>query len=177
MNPYTESTAKRPRDEGEEDEESNKTGRITISSIPPLPPAHSETGIFEPSPPSSIENAINTATKDRLAKTLHRMILGSSEVRQLAESHLLVDHEAVLGTSTASSWTKRKKYEICKHCSKEYDILRNKHLDCMYHPGILGTPGPTVMLGLRFLQAKKILTGIGNVGATTTSACSVAQKI
>lgn len=83
-------------------------------------------------PPTTLVDAINSAVPDRLRKTLMAVIDDPSG-RAIVENQLL---QPVDASSTTTIPTKRKKYEICGQCNKEFDATENANDACVWHGGL-----------------------------------------
>ncbi|KAJ9609962.1 hypothetical protein H2200_006292 [Cladophialophora chaetospira] len=85
---------------------------------------------------SDLTDAIDAATASRLRMVLHQLCEDSSEAKNLVTKALLLpsaeSNLSALGDTTSR---KRKRYEVCKNCNKEYEVERNNHGNCVYHPG------------------------------------------
>lgn len=80
----------------------------------------------------SVEAAIREATNDRVRIVLLNIVKESLVARGLVARELLLGQkeDSELGYSK-----KRKRYEICKQCSKEYAVEQNHAKICVHHPG------------------------------------------
>lgn len=80
----------------------------------------------------TLEDAIREATNDRVRIVLLDMVKENPVARELASKALLVQQEEA---SPSDNKKKRKRYEICKQCSKEYAVEENHGKICAHHPG------------------------------------------
>ncbi|CAI6340737.1 unnamed protein product [Periconia digitata] len=84
--------------------------------------------------------AIDTATIQRLQKTLKEICDQSPEAYNIARSKLLIGTAV---DANPSEGQKRKhelgvqRYEICEQCEKEYDVEENGEDACAWHAGDL----------------------------------------
>lgn len=79
--------------------------------------------------PSSVLDAVKFATADRVQGLLIQIIATLSAAKAIAARELLVPIPG------ASKELKRKAYEECKNCSREYRVEGNHKGDCVYHDG------------------------------------------
>lgn len=105
-------------------------------------PALEVDGLPEPEAPETepthtVEDAIREATNDRVRIVLLNMVKENSIARELASKALLVQQK---GSSSTRNNKKRKRYEICRQCSKEYAVDENHGKICVHHPG-MSAPG------------------------------------
>ncbi|KAK5055374.1 hypothetical protein LTR84_013124 [Exophiala bonariae] len=80
----------------------------------------------------AVEDAIREATNDRVRIVLLSIVKESSVARDLVSKELLVQQKE---DSASRNPKKRKRYEICKQCSKEYAVEQNHEKICVHHPG------------------------------------------
>lgn len=80
----------------------------------------------------SVEAAIREATNDRVRIVLLNIVKESLVARGLVAKELLLGQKE---DSESGYSKKRKRYEICKQCSKEYAVEQNHAKICVHHPG------------------------------------------
>lgn len=83
-------------------------------------------------PNLAVEDAIREATNDRVRIVLLSIVKESPVARDLVSKELLVQQKE---DSPSGNRRKRKRYEICKQCSKEYAVEQNHGKICVHHPG------------------------------------------
>ncbi|PVH96153.1 hypothetical protein DM02DRAFT_599716 [Periconia macrospinosa] len=87
-----------------------------------------------------LSSAIETATPSRLRKAFQEICDKSPEAFNLACSALLTKPgtaAAAEGSNAASAGDKRKRFEICIQCEKEYNVETNDEKSCVWHSGEL----------------------------------------
>lgn len=85
-----------------------------------------------------LSSAIEAATPERLRKTLQEMCNKSPEAFNLACSALLTNPDisaASGGPNVAAAGKKRKRFEMCFQCEKEYNVEDNHESSCVWHSG------------------------------------------
>jgi hypothetical protein len=109
---------------------------------------------------SAVREAIQTASAERLREVLtsvcleqpaalatvhNKLLVNDDEVFKVGEKdddelvsegqspHELMDAEEV---PPPSSGTKRKRFEVCDRCDKEYDVATNCKTSCVCHDGM-----------------------------------------
>jgi len=101
-----------------------------LTTLPAREPPKSEapeTGLGH-----TVEDAIREATNDRVRIVLLDMVKESPIARELATKALLVQQK---NATPSENKRKRKRYEICRQCSKEYAVEENHEKICAHHPG------------------------------------------
>ena len=81
----------------------------------------------------TLEDAIRDATTSRLRKVLLQMCQDSLLARDLATKAFLRGEGGQ--PSILSSGKKRKAYEVCCQCEKEYTVEENDGKSCFFHDG------------------------------------------
>jgi len=96
---------------------------------------------------SALHDAINCASLVRLRETLVVLSIQSDVIRNALSSRLLVSEGDLVQPTGASaepamqaSSKKRPRYEQCKHCKSEFDVMKNREGSCVYHDGELQPP-------------------------------------
>lgn len=93
-----------------------------------------------------ITTAILSATHERLQDTLIDLVKKDKHTRELFEKALLVPEAAPTTgrndclplpevTVDAPASTKRKRYETCEQCHKEFDTTKSSSDACVWHSG------------------------------------------
>lgn len=94
-----------------------------------------------------LEDAMSSATLDRLHATLKRVCKDSAEAFNIACDELLISPRMPLGNNKENedagniAGQKRKRdfvtqrYEICEQCDQEFDVTKNKNDSCTWHEG------------------------------------------
>lgn len=116
---------------------------------------HLTSGSPTPDPENcTVESAIDTVSDQKLRRVLKTMCRESHEARRSAERLLLTKlHDG--------SNVKRKRYETCQNCEREYqvDVNRRKN-ECIYHPGMSrpcnGFVSPADMLTMMPLRRERV---------------------
>lgn len=94
----------------------------------------SEPKALKTEPTHTVEDAIREATNDRVRFVLLNMVKENPIARELASKALLVQQQE---SSPTGNNKKRKRFEICSQCSKEYAVEENHGKICVHHPGKL----------------------------------------
>jgi hypothetical protein len=89
-------------------------------------------------------DAIDSISLHRARKVLIELCTESPQARQFLCDKLLVGHGQTSSKDDTEAGPKRKRdaqqrYEICKQCEEEYDILNNSQDACAWHPGKLSS--------------------------------------
>ncbi|KAI5358381.1 hypothetical protein Slin15195_G108340 [Septoria linicola] len=77
---------------------------------------------------SSLEQAIDTFPAPQLRKLLTHLVRISDDNHKIATERLLTPLSVVAGT-------KRKRWEVCVQCEKDFDVTMNEKQQCRRHPG------------------------------------------
>jgi hypothetical protein len=85
---------------------------------------------------STLHDAIDSATADRVRKVLKEICAANPQARELASEALLVPNEGSAKRKRDKGTTPhQQRYEVCMQCDEEYDVLDNPVGACEYHPG------------------------------------------
>jgi hypothetical protein len=101
-------------------------------------------------PTHTVEDAIREATNDRVRIVLLNMVKENPIARELASKALLVQQKDSRSTGNNK---KRKRYEICRQCSKEYAVEENHGKICVHHPGMSAPCTQSSIMTLRHPQS------------------------
>ena len=83
-----------------------------------------------------LTEAINTATVPRLRKVMIQTCEDNLIVRHvISEALLLPTKDNEIGELDITESRKRKRYEVCKQCSHEYETNKNEEGVCVHHSG------------------------------------------
>jgi hypothetical protein len=86
--------------------------------------------------PSSLSDAIDSATADRVRKVFKEICSANPQAHKLASEALLVPEKSSAKRKRAKNASAHsQRYEVCIQCHEEYDVLDNDEDACEYHPG------------------------------------------
>lgn len=98
-----------------------------------------------PSSQQTLVDAIHAASPELLREILLRIAFVDRPCREAVEQEFLV--QTVQSSFSRLSWdgsapsqvrsssTKRRRYECCARCEREYDVTKNDGEACRWHPG------------------------------------------
>ena len=104
----------------------------------------------------TVIDAIQAASPELLREILLRIAFTERPCREAVEQEFLV--QTMQSSFSRLSWdgystpspslqamqrsspTKRRRYECCARCAKEYDVTKNDGEACLWHPGMSGSP-------------------------------------
>jgi hypothetical protein len=83
---------------------------------------------------ATLEDAINTAPVEELRAMLRGFVAKHADIKEAVSSRLLTP----ISSETGVHPRKRKAFETCRHCDKDYPVVENVMGACVYHKGESG---------------------------------------